>query len=93
MNKIIIGYSFEIVIAVWLIALTFLQFKSSPKFSANSEGQNIAYVHGDSLHSGMNLIAKLERTLKESQSLSSLLMQMQQLSRMYTVIHCAVEWI
>ena len=61
MNKAVLA-----VVGVWLIALTFLQFKSSPKFSANSEGQTIAYVHGDSLHSGMNLIAELERTLKEN---------------------------
>ena len=64
MNKIIIGYSFEIVIAVWLIALTYVQLKPEPKFAADANATIIAYVHGDSLRSGMDLIKTLELDLQ-----------------------------
>ena len=59
MNKAVLA-----VVGVWLIALTYIQLKPSPKFSADSDAPIIAYVHGDSLHSGMNLITELEATLQ-----------------------------
>ena len=61
MNKAILA-----IVGVWLIALTYIQLKPSPKFSANSEAPIIAYVHGDSLHSGMDLIATLEATFQQN---------------------------
>ena len=59
MNKVIIG-----VIGFWLIALTYVQFKPEPKFAADENATIIAYVHGDSLRSGMDLIKALELDLQ-----------------------------
>ena len=59
MNKAILA-----VVGVWLIALTYIQLKPTPRFSSDSDAPIIAYVHGDSLHSGMNLISELEATLQ-----------------------------
>ena len=59
MNKVVIG-----VIGVWLLALTYVQFKPEPKFAANDNSTIIAYVHGDSLRSGMDLIKTLEVNLQ-----------------------------
>tara|TARA_B100000902_G_C27228299_1_gene873409 strand:- start:615 stop:1169 length:555 start_codon:yes stop_codon:yes gene_type:complete len=61
MNKAILTF-----VGVWLIALTFLLLKPEPKFSSNSAAPIVAYVHGDSLHSGMNLITELEVTLQKN---------------------------
>lgn len=61
MNKVILT-----VVGVWLIALSFLLLKPKPKFSSKSAAPIIAYVHGDSLHSGMNLITELEVTLQKN---------------------------
>ncbi|MBM71500.1 MAG: hypothetical protein CL847_01775 [Crocinitomicaceae bacterium] len=61
MNKVILT-----VVGVWLIALSFLLLKPKPKFSSKSVAPIIAYVHGDSLHSGMNLITELEVTLQKN---------------------------
>ena len=58
MNKIVI-----VVFGVWLIAITYLQLRPTPKFSGDLDAPTIAYVHGDSLHSGMDLIRTLEETL------------------------------
>lgn len=58
MNKVVI-----VVIGVWLVAITYLQLKPTPKFSGDLDAPTIAYVHGDSLHSGMDLIRTLEETL------------------------------
>ena len=59
MNKVIIG-----VIGVWLIALTYVQLKPESKFTADANATIIAYVHGDSLRSGMDLIKTLELDLQ-----------------------------
>ena len=59
MNKTVLA-----VVGVWLIVLTYIQLKPTSKFSANSDAPIIAYVHGDSLHSGMDLIKTLEATLQ-----------------------------
>ena len=59
MNKAVLA-----VVGVWLIALTYIQLKPTPRFSSDSDAPIIAYVHGDSLHNGMNLISELEATLQ-----------------------------
>ena len=59
MNKVIIG-----VIGVWLIALSYVQFKPEPKFETDANATIIAYVHGDSLRNGMDLIKTLELDLQ-----------------------------
>ena len=59
MNKVIIG-----VIGVWLIVLTYVQFKPEPKFASDTNATIIAYVHGDSLRSEMDLIKTLELDLQ-----------------------------
>lgn len=59
MNKAVLA-----VVGVWLIALTYIQLKPTPRFSSDSDVPIIAYVHGDSLHSGMSLISELEATLQ-----------------------------
>ena len=61
MNKLI-----YVGIGVWLIALTYLQLKPNSKFEATGDTPVIAYVHGDSLQQGMNLIQTLEATLRSN---------------------------
>ena len=59
MNKLLIC-----VIGLWLIALTYVQFKTEPELSADANATIIAYVHGDSLRSGMDLVKTLTQDLK-----------------------------
>lgn len=64
------------VIGVWLIALTYLQFSPTKPLISDHTGAVIAYVHGDTLRQGMNLIASLEATLRDNMyELDSLLKQ------------------
>ena len=70
-NKLILG-----VVCVWLIALTYIQFAPKTPLISDQGGAVIAYVHGDTLRQGMNLIASLEATLRENMyELDSLLQQ------------------
>ena len=70
-NKLVLG-----VVGVWLIALTYIQFAPKTPLISGQKGAVIAYVHGDTLRQGMNLIASLEATLRENMyELDSLLQQ------------------
>tara|TARA_B100001564_G_C20548439_1_gene627817 strand:+ start:136 stop:699 length:564 start_codon:yes stop_codon:yes gene_type:complete len=70
MNKLLIC-----VIGLWLIALTYVQFKTEPELSADANATIIAYVHGDSLRSGMDLVKTLTQDLKvNEEKIDSLLM-------------------
>lgn len=70
-NKVVLG-----VVGVWLIALTYIQFAPKTPLISNHTGAVIAYVHGDTLRQGMDLIASLEATLRENMyELDSLLKQ------------------
>jgi len=70
-NKLVLS-----VIGVWLIALTYIQFAPKTPLMSDHGGAVIAYVHGDTLRQGMNLIASLEATLRENMyELDSLLQQ------------------
>ena len=64
------------VIGVWLIALTYIQFAPKTPLISSHTGAVIAYVHGDTLRQGMDLITSLEATLRENMyELDSLLKQ------------------
>jgi Skp family chaperone for outer membrane proteins len=60
-NKLILG-----VVVVWLIALTYIQFAPKTPLISDHTGAVIAYVHGDTLRQGMNLISSLEATLRDN---------------------------
>ena len=64
------------VVGVWLIALTSLQFVPKTPLISDQKATVIAYVHGDTLRQGMDLIASLEATLRENMyELDSILKQ------------------
>ena len=58
-NKVVLG-----VIGVWLIALTYMQFAPKTQTISDQGGAVVAYVHGDTLRQGMDLITSLEATLR-----------------------------
>ena len=70
-SNLVLGF-----LGVWLLALTYLQLVPKTPRISDQKGAVIAYVHGDTLRQGMNLISSLEATLRENMyELDSLLKQ------------------